>query len=76
MSRVLRDQDRGGILIDVIERRKGTPDGTFVVLLQLDRFHFFDPSFLPSTATNTLPSDVINQELEDVCRVLQGGVIV
>ena len=55
MSRVLGDQDRGGILIDVTERRKGTADSTLAILFQSDRLHFLDPSFLSSTATNALP---------------------
>ena len=75
MSRVLGDQDRGGILIDVIERRKGTPDGTLVILFRFDRLDFLDPSFLSSTVTNALPGDVVNRELENVRWVFQGRVI-
>ena len=68
--RVFRDYDRGRVLIDVIKGPKAASDGIFVILLQLDHLHFVGPSVLPDTTTDAHPSDMVNQELEDVCRVL------
>jgi len=72
MFRVFRDQDRSRVLIDVVKCRNRTPDGTFMTLLQFDHLHFLDFAFLPGTMTNALPSDMVNQELEDIRQVFLG----
>ena len=75
MFRVFRDQDRGWVLIDVVKRCKGAPDGILVVCLQFDRFYLLNSSFLLDSTTDALPSEVVNQKLEDVCGVVQRRIV-